>query len=73
MRKKFWIVESGDERNFNSTKCIEALKGETSMSAHLTKVEKKEMVDKARSIIILCLRNKIIREVVKEKISASMW
>lgn len=34
-------------------KCIDALKGEESMSARLSKVEKTEMVDKTNSIIIL--------------------
>lgn len=46
-------------------KCIVALKSETSMSAQLTKVENTEMVDKARSVIILCLEDKNLREVVR--------
>ena len=37
-------------------KCIDALKSEALMPAGLTQVHKTEMVDKARSAIILCLR-----------------
>lgn len=40
------------------------------MHACLTQVEKTETVGKARSSIILCLRDKVIRKVVKEKIAA---
>jgi hypothetical protein len=34
--------------------------------------EKIEMVDKARSAIVLCLGNKVLREEVKEPTAASM-
>ena len=32
-----------------------------------------EMIDKARSAIILCLGDKALREVAREKTTASMW
>jgi len=35
--------------------------------------EKIEMVNKARSAIVLCLGDKDLRDVVKEPIAASMW
>ena len=41
-------------------KCVEALKGETQMPAHLTPAEKTEMNDKVVSAIILCLGDKVL-------------
>lgn len=54
-------------------KCVEALKGEAQMPAHLTPVEKAEMNDKAVSAIILCLGDKVLREVARETTDVSMW
>ena len=48
-------------------KCIDALKSETLMTTGLTQVQKTEMVDKARSVIILCLGDKVLREVTMDK------
>ncbi|MCI90046.1 glutamate receptor 3.6, partial [Trifolium medium] len=39
-------------------KCVEALKGEAQMLAHLSTTEKIEMNDKELSAIILCLGDK---------------
>jgi len=39
----------------------------------MSRAEKTEMVDKARSVIVLCLGNKVLREVAKEPTAASMW
>jgi len=54
-------------------KCVEALKGEAAMLAHLTQAEKREMIDKAKSAIVLCLRDKVLRDVARETTAASMW
>ncbi|WVZ25126.1 hypothetical protein V8G54_003670 [Vigna mungo] len=53
--------------------CDEALKGESRMSDAMTQEEKKKMGDKARSAIILCLGDKVLREVTKEKTAAEIW
>ncbi|WVZ24349.1 hypothetical protein V8G54_002893 [Vigna mungo] len=53
--------------------CDEALKGESRMSGAMTQEEKKKMGDKARSAIILCLGDKVLREVAKEKTAAEIW
>jgi len=53
--------------------CAEALKGEEKMSESLSSKEKSEMIAKAKSAIILCLGDKALREVVREKTAASMW
>ncbi|WVZ02051.1 hypothetical protein V8G54_022857 [Vigna mungo] len=53
--------------------CVEALKGESKMSDTITQEEKKKMGDKARSAIILCLGDKVLREVAKEKTAAEIW
>jgi len=47
-------------------KCVETLKGEAQMQAHLTLAEKTEMNDKAISAIIQCLGDKVFREVARE-------
>lgn len=54
-------------------KFIEALKGETSMYVRLTEAKKTEMVDKTRSTIILCLKDKVLMKVAREKTKTSMW
>ena len=40
--------------------CVEALKGEAVMPASLTQAEKREMINKTKSVIVLCLRDKIL-------------
>lgn len=52
-------------------KSIISLKGETLMHARLTQWEKTKMLDNA--IIILCLEDKVQKEVTKEKNLASVW
>ncbi|WVY92910.1 hypothetical protein V8G54_031998 [Vigna mungo] len=53
--------------------CDEALKGESRMSDAMTQEEKKKMGEKARSAIILCLGDKVLREVAKEKTATEIW
>ena len=54
---------------FIQEKCIDALKSEVLMNVSLTQVQKTEMVDKARSVIILCLGDKVLREVTRDEFS----
>jgi hypothetical protein len=54
-------------------KCVEALKGEAQMPANLSAVEKTEMNEKALSAIILCLGDRVLREVAKETSTAAVW
>jgi len=54
-------------------KCEKALKGEGVLPVTMTQVEKTEMVDKARSAIVLCLGDKVLRDVAKEPTTTSMW
>jgi len=54
-------------------KCEKALKGEGVLRVTMSQAEKTEMVDKARSVIVLCLVDKVLRDVVKEPTAASMW
>jgi len=39
----------------------------------MSRAEKTEMVDKARSVIVLCLRDNVLREAAKEPTATSMW
>jgi len=54
-------------------KCEKALKGEDALPVTMSQAEKTEMVDKARSAIVLCLGDKVLRDVVKEPTTTSMW
>jgi hypothetical protein len=54
-------------------KCVEALKGEAQMPANLSAEEKTELNEKALSAIILCLGDRVLREVAKETTAAAMW
>ncbi|WJX45134.1 E3 ubiquitin-protein ligase upl4 [Trifolium repens] len=54
-------------------KCVEALKGIAQKPATLSDQEKKDMDEKALSSIILCLGDKVLREVAKETSAAAMW
>ena len=53
-------------------KCEKALKGEGSLPVTMSQAEKTEMVDKAKSAIVLCLGDKVLREVAKEPTATSM-
>jgi len=50
-----------------------ALKGEGALPVTMSQAEKTEMVDKARSAIVLCLEDKVLRDVAKESTATSMW
>lgn len=53
--------------------CVDALLGEAKMPSTLSQKEKGDMVNKARSVIILCLGDKALKEVAREKTAAAMW
>jgi hypothetical protein len=54
-------------------KCEKALKGEGSLPVTMSRAKKTEIVDKARSAIVLCLGNKVSRDVSKDTTTTSMW
>ena len=54
-------------------KCEKALKGEGALPVTMSRAEKIEMVDKAKSAIVLCLGDKVLREVPKEPTATLMW
>ncbi|MCI68949.1 glutamate receptor 3.6, partial [Trifolium medium] len=54
-------------------KCVEALKGMSQMPANLSPEEKTEMNDKVVSAIILCLGDKVLREVAYETSAVLLW
>jgi len=47
--------------------CADALKGEVNMLVFLFRKEKTNMINKAMSAIIMCLGDKTLRGVMKEK------
>lgn len=53
--------------------CVEELKGNTMMYVSLTHAEKTKMEDKAKSTIIMCLKDKLLMEVERENIMIEMW
>lgn len=50
-----------------------ALAGEAKLPSSLSTEEKKDMLDKAHSTLILSLGDKILREVSEEKTAAAVW
>jgi len=54
-------------------KLEKSLKGEGALPVTMSRAEKFEMVDKARSVIVLCLGNKVLKDVAEEPTAASMW
>nr|KYP76711.1 Retrovirus-related Pol polyprotein from transposon TNT 1-94 [Cajanus cajan] len=52
--------------------CAEAIKGEEKMPSSLTQKEKTNMIEKAKSAIILCLGDKALKEVAREKTVAAI-
>lgn len=51
----------------------DALAGEGKLSSTLTEKEKKDLLEKARSALILSLGDRVLREVAKEKTAAAIW
>jgi len=54
-------------------KCEKTLKGEGALPVTMSRAENTKMVDKAKSVIVLCLGDKVLREVAKEPTATSMW
>jgi len=54
-------------------KCAQALKAEGALLVTMSQADKTEMVDKVRSAIVLCLEDKVLRDVANEPNAASMW
>ena len=54
-------------------KCEKALNGEGALPITMSRAEKTKMVDKARRAIVLCLGDKVFRDVAKEPTATSMW
>lgn len=50
-----------------------ALEGEQKLPSTLTDKEKREILDKAHSALILSLGDKVLREVSKEKSASAIW
>jgi len=54
-------------------KFSEALKDEVALPATMLQANKTEMVDRAMSVIVLCHKDKVFRDVVKETTTTLMW
>ncbi|KAK9054827.1 hypothetical protein SSX86_025906 [Deinandra increscens subsp. villosa] len=52
---------------------VDALKGIAGLPAELSDKDKQDMMDKAHSAIVLCLGDRVLREVSKEKTAAAIW
>jgi len=63
----------GKDANESSNKTMKALKGDATLHVTTSQAEKTEMVDKAINVIVLCLEDKVLKEIVKETIAAPMW
>jgi len=54
-------------------KCVEALMGEAKMATTLKQAEKRLMIDKTKSDIVLCHRDMVLKDVVIEATATLMW
>ena len=83
MDSKFDIVKFTSSNDFGlwklkmrvvlvHNKCVEALKG-AQIPASLFDAEKADLNERAVSVITLCLRDKVLREVARETNVAGMW
>ena len=52
---------------------VGALRGESALSADLSPKQKTKIMEKAHSAIILCLGDRALREVAREKTAAAIW
>lgn len=60
-------MEGDDESNTNLTLVCRSLEGDALMFVSLTQANKTHIVDKVRSGIILCLTDKVLIKVTREK------
>jgi len=72
-KQRFQCVKSEDGNNLDSIEVCRCFKGEAKISVTITQSEKTKIIDKARLVIILCLGDKILREVMSEKTPTKMW
>jgi len=54
-------------------KCVQALKEKAVFFVTMSQAKKTEIVDKVMSVIVLCLRDKGLRDVAKQATTTSMW
>ncbi|KZV18420.1 hypothetical protein F511_19196 [Dorcoceras hygrometricum] len=66
-------MTSEDESSTCSTGLEEALVGDEKMSSMIKDQDKKEISAKAHSALILSLRDRVLREISKEKSAAAIW
>jgi len=65
-------MEGKDGSGVNTTEVWESFEG-CSLPVTMSRAKKTEMVDKAKSVIVLCLGDKVLREVAKEPNATSIW
>jgi len=53
--------------------CDNTLKGEANRLAFMSQKEKIDMINKVRSLIIMCIGDKALREVARENTIALIW
>jgi len=54
-------------------KRLDALKGEVLVLVNLAQSQKTKMKDNSRSVIILCLTDKMLTDVMKKNVMMVMW
>lgn len=77
--ERLWVVKTQDGSHLNSTRLCWCFEGwNENMPASMSQKEKIDMINRAKSVIILYLGDKALREVTKEKtvektVASSMW
>jgi len=66
-------MEGKDANILIQKECKKTLKGETTLPVTMSQAENPEMVEVARSVIVLCLGDTFLRDVAKETTAEAVW
>jgi len=61
----FWAVEGEDASSLNSTKVCRGTKGEAAFSATMSQADKTAMLHRARSVIVLCIKDNVLSSILR--------
>jgi len=70
---RFQSMESEGRRHLDSTKARKCFEGWRKYSTHSNLMKRRKMLNKSRISLILCLGDKVLREITREKIITNMW
>lgn len=66
-------MDNPDVGNLSATRMCKSIEGKGKYVFMLSQKEKGDMIDKDKSVIILCLGNKSLTKVAREKTTTEIW